>query len=433
MSAAVAVARRTRPRLAHVDAMRPLKQAIVITTHSLIFFAPAAGVAVGATELVTHVGRFAFMFISAAMLVYAYPDLTLGGLGAFWRRRLLAVALPYALWTSVYFLLESIPNAGVPGVFRPTGGITGSWAVTLHNFVYTLATGYYQLYFLILLLEFYLVYPAFVWLLRRTARHHWLLAGASLVVQLALDALIHWGVHPGWMAGFWGMRLLWNYEAYLVVGGIMALHYDQVHTWLCRHWRLALGATVGSVAMAESWFVLGDLGIINALAGQHDSSGAYQPILLPTFLALIATIYLAGVALGPSPRAGPGARFGLVGRRQFIRHLPEPGPVHNRPGWSRVGEIGRLIAVAAGRSRRCVSCLLRRRRPHSAARPPTGCEGHRRVRPAPLAPRSTFTPGLPGRPFQTSRCLAVKGALPKKRGQAALEAAGTGGPHGDGR
>ena len=297
MSAAVAVARRTRPRLAHVDAMRPLKQAIVITTHSLIFFAPAAGVAVGATELVTHVGRFAFMFISAAMLVYAYPDLTLGGLGAFWRRRLLAVALPYALWTSVYFLLESIPNAGVPGAFRPTGGITGSWAVTLHNFVYTLATGYYQLYFLILLLEFYLVYPAFVWLLRRTARHHWLLAGASLVVQLALDALIHWGVHPGWMAGFWGMRLLWNYEAYLVVGGIMALHYDQVHTWLCRHWRLALGATVGSVAMAESWFVLGDLGIINALAGQHDSSGAYQPILLPTFLALIATIYLAGVAL----------------------------------------------------------------------------------------------------------------------------------------
>ncbi len=297
MSTGLEVARRARPRLAHVDAMRPLKQAIVISTHSLIFFAPAASVAVGATELLTHVGRFAFMFISAAMLVYAYPDLSVSGLGRFWRRRLLAVVLPYTVWTSVYFLLESLPNAGVPGAFKPTGGITGSLALTLHNFVYTLATGYYQLYFLILLLEFYLVYPAFLWLLRRTARHHWLLVGASVVIQLVVDALVHWGLHPGWMAGFWGMRLLWDYEAYLVVGGVMALHYDQVHTWLCRHWRLVLGATLASLALAESWFVLGDLGIVGALAGQHDSSGAYQPILLPAFVGLIATIYLIGAGL----------------------------------------------------------------------------------------------------------------------------------------
>ena len=110
-----------RPRLHHVDYMRPFKQGVVITTHSLLLFAPAASATAGAALLVTHLGRFAFMFISAAMLVYAYPHLERGNFGRFWRRRLFAVAVPYALWTLFYFFWESVP--GVSGMYRPTGGI----------------------------------------------------------------------------------------------------------------------------------------------------------------------------------------------------------------------------------------------------------------------------------------------------------------------
>ena len=39
------------------------------------------------------------------MLVYAYPAVGRGGWRTFWRRRLLAVVLPYATWTVVYFAL----------------------------------------------------------------------------------------------------------------------------------------------------------------------------------------------------------------------------------------------------------------------------------------------------------------------------------------
>jgi peptidoglycan/LPS O-acetylase OafA/YrhL len=237
------------------------------------------------------------MFISAAMLVYAYPDLPSRGLGVFWRRRLLAVVLPYFTWTLVYFVLESLPVKGIPGSFKPTGGAVGSWAQTLEHFGYLLATGYYQLYFLVLLLEFYLVYPAFLWLLRRTARHPLALVLAGLAAQLTLGAMIHWRLGPGWLGGFWGMREIWNYTAYLVVGGVMALHYEAVHGWFCRHWRAVLALALGAVALAEAWFLLGDLGIYPALAGRHDSSGAYQPVLVPAFLGLVATIYLIGVAL----------------------------------------------------------------------------------------------------------------------------------------
>ena len=193
-----------RPRLHHVDYMRPFKQGVVITTHSLLLFAPAASATAGAALLVTHLGRFAFMFISAAMLVYAYPHLERANFGRFWRRRLLAVAVPYVLWTLFYFFWESVP--GVSAMYRPTGGITGSALTSLSHFGYLLLSGYYQLYFLVLLLEFYLVYPLFLWLLRRGARRPWLLLATSAAVQLGITCLLHWGLTPGWLNGFWGAR-----------------------------------------------------------------------------------------------------------------------------------------------------------------------------------------------------------------------------------
>ena len=113
-----------RPRLTHVDAMRPVKQFGVVSTHSLQSFAPAASLGVGASLMLTHVTRFAFMFISAAMLVYAYPAVGRGGWWTFWRRRLLAVVLPYATWTVIYFAV-GLAQAGLPGT-SPT--MPATWA-----------------------------------------------------------------------------------------------------------------------------------------------------------------------------------------------------------------------------------------------------------------------------------------------------------------
>jgi len=53
-----------RRRLDHVDAMRPVKQAGVISTHAILYFAPAAASAgSGAALLLLHVSREGFFFI----------------------------------------------------------------------------------------------------------------------------------------------------------------------------------------------------------------------------------------------------------------------------------------------------------------------------------------------------------------------------------
>lgn len=299
-----ATARKRRPRLDHVDAMRPIKQGGVVATHALLFFAPPATMAVGAALLVTHVTRFAFMFISAAMLVYAYPALNRGGLRVFWRRRLLAVGLPYLTWTLVYFVLESMHIKGVPGAFTTTGGIVASIPVTLDHLGYLLLMGYFQLYYLTLLLEFYLFYPAFLWLLRRTAGHHGLLMAASAAVAVGLSFLVHWKLVPPWMQGSDATRELWNYQLYLIAGGVMAWHYDGVHNWLRAHRRHILLAGMVALAVGEICYVLASTRTLPFLVGAG-SADAFEPIFLPLYATLILAVYLLGVFLANPKLPGP--------------------------------------------------------------------------------------------------------------------------------
>jgi peptidoglycan/LPS O-acetylase OafA/YrhL len=264
--------------------MRPVKQLGVVSTHSLQSFAPAASVGVGAGLMLTHVTRFAFMFISAAMLVYAYPAVARGGWRAFWRRRLLAVVLPYATWTVVYFAMGLAEAGGIGNIADDAGHL--GWL---------LLTGYDQLYFLVVLLQFYLIYPAFLWLIRRTQRHHWRLLGVSLAVELVLTWLVHEQYVPSWMLNKAATRELWNYQLFVIAGAVLAWHYHDVHAWLVRHWRALLAATATAVAFGETWYLLAAHGVPGFRG--TDPSDPFQPAEIPLYLGLITMVYLLGVLM----------------------------------------------------------------------------------------------------------------------------------------
>jgi peptidoglycan/LPS O-acetylase OafA/YrhL len=264
--------------------MRPVKQLGVVSTHSLQWFAPAANIGVGAGLTLTHVTRFAFMFISAGMLVYAYPVVARGGWRTFWRRRLVAVALPYVTWTVIYFVLGIVQSGQVASVVGDADRL-GS----------LLLTGYDQLYFLVVLMQFYLLYPAFLWLVRRTERHHWWLLGVSLAVQVVLFWLVHEQGLPAWMLGKGATREVWNYELFVVAGAVMAWRYEAVHAWMCHHWRGLVVATLVAVAFGEAWYVLAAQDVPGFAGG--DPSDPFQPAEIPLYLGLITLVYLFGVLM----------------------------------------------------------------------------------------------------------------------------------------
>jgi peptidoglycan/LPS O-acetylase OafA/YrhL len=274
--------RGTRKRLDHIDAMRPVKQVGVVSTHTLLFFAPlTAAVTVGASLQLLHVTREAFLFVSACMLTYSVRDLLRIDHRTFWRRRFALVAVPYLCWSVIYF-------------FMTIGSAPGTVGGDALHLLYLVGTGYYQLYYLLVLLEFYAVFPLCLILVRRTAGHHGLLLAASGAAQVVLVSAMHWGLAPASMTGYWATREVTSYQFYLIAGMVMAMHLDEFHHWLCTHvWTIVI-ATVAAAGVAEAWYYLSVDHVVSWLGSSADP---FQPVVIPFNVGAIACIYLIGVAL----------------------------------------------------------------------------------------------------------------------------------------
>ena len=270
-----------KPRLDHVDAMRPVKQAGVVSTHALLFFAPGAAISVGGALMLLHVTREAFLFISACMLTYGYADLHRIGYRYFYRRRFISVGVPYLCWTVIYFFV-SLPGSGLDA-------LSG-----LQHFGYLLGTGYYQLYYLVVIMEFYVLFPAMFWVVRRFSHRPWAVVGVAFGVQVAMTTLMHWNVLPAYMRGYYATREITSYLFYLVAGMVVALHLDAVHDWLLRNgWRI-FAATVVAAAVAEGWYVAAAQHVVSWMGAASDP---LQPIVIPFNIGAIACVYLFGVWL----------------------------------------------------------------------------------------------------------------------------------------
>ena len=65
--------------------------------------------------------------------------------------------VPYLCWTVIYFFV-TLPQ----GSYTPWTGFAHFW--------YLVGTGYYQLYYLLVIMQFYVVFPLLLLLVRRTDR-----------------------------------------------------------------------------------------------------------------------------------------------------------------------------------------------------------------------------------------------------------------------
>jgi hypothetical protein len=117
---------------------------------------------------------------------------------------------------------------------------------------------------------------------------------ASGALQVLIVSLMHWGVLPHWMRGFWASREVISYQFYLIAGMVVALHLDEVHRWLCAHVRLVLGLTLATAGIAELWYFLAVHHVVSWLGS---SSDPFQPVVIPWNVGAIASIYLLGVWL----------------------------------------------------------------------------------------------------------------------------------------
>ena len=271
-----------RQRLDQIDAIRPIKQAGVVSTHVLIYFAPPWGNEISnASLLLLHVCRETFFFISACMLTYAYMDLRRTDLRRFYWRRFVSVGIPYLCWTLIYFFWG----------FRDT--TYTSVGPPLAHLADLLWHGYYQLYFLLVIMQFYVVFPLVLALLKRTRGHHGLVILVAAVLQVTIGILTHWNVLPKDLVTYAQENSL-EYVLYLIGGGVVAFHLHEADQWVRRNAHLVIAITLLAAIFAEAVYYLASKHVTSVLGSGSDP---FQPSVIPFNIGAIACVYLIGVAL----------------------------------------------------------------------------------------------------------------------------------------
>jgi peptidoglycan/LPS O-acetylase OafA/YrhL len=301
-----------RPRhLEAVDVVRVLTVIGVVAVHSISSTSLPSSVPAGAATIVLHVNREVFFLVTAMVLTYSWRSRTLR-LGAFYARRYWLVVLPYVAWTLVYFVFD--------------GELGGPAGATLRRLAETLATGSarYHLYFLLVTMQIYLVFPLLLWLVRATRGHHRLLFGGSLAAQLAFTAAVHARVALPGVLGAWASQPdipLPSYQLYIIAGALAADHLEEL-TSVARRYPVALilGCLAVLLVAVESY-----LREVHAGLSPFDASQIFQPVVVVESLAAFGGLFALGVRWADRRRPSPLDRLVSEGsRRSFGVFLAHP-------------------------------------------------------------------------------------------------------------
>ncbi|HEY7104693.1 MAG TPA: acyltransferase [Mycobacteriales bacterium] len=265
-----------RGRVPEIDLVRVITFGAVVAVHAITSSVAALDVGGHAALMLLHYTRSAFFVFMAIVLVRSAER---AGHAGKLRRRLTLVGVPYLAWTAIYLVVAWA--AGERD--RPW---TGALSALLTG------TAWYHLYFLLVTLQFYLVLPAFLALLRATRRHPWALLATSAAVAVAFTGWLHYGHGaPGPLGTYrdYAAQLLPTYQLLFVAGGLAALHLDAVLGWLREHRRGVLAATLaGAVAMEVLYAVSVATG-----TRADTASDAVQPVLQLWALLLTAGLFAA--------------------------------------------------------------------------------------------------------------------------------------------
>jgi peptidoglycan/LPS O-acetylase OafA/YrhL len=177
------------PRRQHIvafDLIRLLIIGLVVGVHTLSNGGGVINGLLGGFITVFHTSRELFFLLTGLVLTYNYGLRPRILLPSFWWRRYKLVVPAYLAWTVIYFLAD-------PGRLSATG----LW--------HDLLTGNarYHMYFLLVTMQVYLLFPLVRWLLRRTSGHHVVLFGVLCAYQLVLSLLVQHHVSAPGFVGAW--------------------------------------------------------------------------------------------------------------------------------------------------------------------------------------------------------------------------------------
>ncbi|WP_135547379.1 acyltransferase [Paenibacillus cymbidii] len=226
-------------KLRELDFVRAIAIAAVLVIHgtSDVFAAlQGSGLSYTLYVILNKMSNFAvpvFLFVSGLVLFYRYTgDWKKGAWLRFYAKRLRSVVVPYAIWTLLYYLFWQI-------LAHPR-----DWSTVRFDPVYYLkllpsSNASYHLYFIIIIVQFYALFPLLMKLSETYAwfRRYWV--PAAWLLQAAFYIYGHWFAEVPHRA-----ELFLTYFGVFAAGAWVGAHYAAVAGWLQRRGYVALLAAL---------------------------------------------------------------------------------------------------------------------------------------------------------------------------------------------
>jgi peptidoglycan/LPS O-acetylase OafA/YrhL len=353
----------TRPYIHELDMLRVVTALAVVGVHVLTFsllfdqslLDEQIQLGLGSA---LHFTRAVFMFTTAFVLVYTYAGKPFI-LRTFWRKRGIAVVIPYAVWSVIYLWLKQPPRA-------TAAALIATATATLKAILTGNAS--YQLYYILLTLQLYLLFPLLLAVLPWLRRRVWVVLGASFALQIGALALDYAYVQTlpfsatwlGSYINYYQDRFVLIYQFYFVFGALAAAYAQPVRAFVLRHGRAILLST--SLAVAAYWLHYGfDVWVLRQSIDY--ASAVLQPdvvilsVLVTAFLGWIACAWAVRVTSSGVPRGArvwrtlADASFGLYLVHPlfitFVMRYVAPRLPTTLPIAVRVGIVWLLVASGA--------------------------------------------------------------------------------------
>lgn len=247
--------------LYQIDFVRLVTFAGVILDHVAIGIAATTLTSMGALGLLLRYTRYSFFALTGFVLTYQYRNRDLRPV-EFWRRRYKLIGLPFVVWSLFYWTYGRYRVGGFDALERIFSSAE-TIGRALKSIVYDLITGgaWYHLYFLSVSMQIYLVFPAVLWVLKRTWGYHRYI----LVVSGIFQALVMYAMLRPRLPIFheWPLNIIYNhititlipYQFFVLAGCIAAMHYEAFQAFMIR-WRWPLiGISFATIVATLCYYV----------------------------------------------------------------------------------------------------------------------------------------------------------------------------------